>query len=111
MITLTTTGAKSGKKRSVPLIGIPDGDKIILIASNWGQSSHPSWYYNLRANSRVEVTSGRTKGDFIAREARGEEYDTYWKTAVTVYGGYDVYKRRNGGLKIPVIVLTPFEDS
>ena len=43
IIQLTTIGARSGRPRTVPLVGIPDGDRLILIASNWGQTKHPAW--------------------------------------------------------------------
>jgi deazaflavin-dependent oxidoreductase (nitroreductase family) len=111
MITLTTTGAKSGRKCCVPLIAIPDGDNVLLIASNWGKKRHPAWYYNLRANARVEVEMGGEKGDFIACEAADAEYDAYWGKAVSIFGGYDAYKERTGGREIPIIVLTPAESS
>ncbi len=43
MIMLTTIGAKSGKPRTLPLIGIVDGDDVIMVASNWGRLYHPAW--------------------------------------------------------------------
>jgi deazaflavin-dependent oxidoreductase (nitroreductase family) len=109
VLTLTTTGAKSGQKRRVPLIGIPDGDKIVLIASNFGKTTHPAWYHNLCANPNVEVTIGRKRGSYIARDARDEEYGPYWEKAVSYYGGYNAYKKHSGGRKIPIVVLTPVE--
>jgi deazaflavin-dependent oxidoreductase (nitroreductase family) len=110
VLILTTTGAKSGQKRDVPLIGIPDEDRIILIASNFGKTYHPAWYHNLRANPEVEVTVGRNKSTYIARVAMDEEYDAYWEKALSYYEGYDAYKRRTGGRKIPIVVLTPFDE-
>ncbi|MFN2134380.1 MAG: nitroreductase/quinone reductase family protein [Candidatus Promineifilaceae bacterium] len=107
VIMLTTTGAKSGLQRSVPLIGIPDGEKIVVIASNWGKKPFPSWYLNLRANPNVQVTTRGETRDYLAEEAAGETYETYWKKAVSLYGGYEAYKRRTGGRRIPVIVLKP----
>src|SRR6187455_3158036 len=55
VITLTTIGAKSGKLRTVPMVGLRDGDKVVVIASNFGQAHHPAWYYNLRANPQATV--------------------------------------------------------
>ncbi len=55
LIMLTTTGAKSGLARTVPLLAIPDGDNLVLVASNWGQAHYPSWYYNLRANPEATI--------------------------------------------------------
>ncbi len=55
VITLTTIGAKSGQLRTVPLVGIPDGDRWVVIASNFGQAHHPAWYYNLKKNPQATV--------------------------------------------------------
>ncbi|HNP72772.1 MAG TPA: nitroreductase/quinone reductase family protein [Kouleothrix sp.] len=107
VVTLTTIGAKSGVARSVPLIGIPDGQKFVLIASNWGQARHPAWYYNLRARPRVALAwAGRT-GAYTAREASGDEYAAYWERAVGLYAGYAAYKQRAGERAIPIVVLEP----
>ena len=107
VVTLTTVGAKSGVKRSVPLIGIPDGEKIVLIASNWGQKRHPAWYHNLSANPHVSLTYDQKEHDYIAHEATGPEYDYYWDKAASIYGGYNAYRTRSGQRRIPVIVLEP----
>ncbi len=114
LITLTTTGAKSGQPRSVPLLGIPDGPNIILVASNWGQAHHPAWYYNLRAHPEVTVTvngpsaNGRSL-PYTARQLTGEERARCWQKAVNTYAGYEAYVRRARNRQIPVLLLTPTE--
>lgn len=107
IITVTTIGAKSGRPRSVPLIGVPDGESFILIASNWGQDRHPGWYYNMRKNPDVKVSINGLDVDFIAQEVTGEERTRYWNKASAIYGGYNAYEKRVEGRKIPVMVLTP----
>jgi deazaflavin-dependent oxidoreductase (nitroreductase family) len=107
VITLTTIGTKSGQLRSVPLIGIPDGDRYVLIASNFGQAHHPAWYYNLRQHPQATVTLQGSTGDYIATEASGDEYDRLWQKSVSLYGGYAAYKMRTGGRPIPIMILTP----
>jgi deazaflavin-dependent oxidoreductase (nitroreductase family) len=107
VITLTTIGAKSGIPRSALLVGLPDGDQIILIASNFGRSHHPAWYLNLRANPDVIVTYKGQIESYRAREAEGEERDQSWKMAVECYPGYELYRKRAGTRRIPVILLTP----
>jgi deazaflavin-dependent oxidoreductase (nitroreductase family) len=108
IIVLTTTGAKSGQPRTVQLIGIPDGDDIVLIASNWGGVNHPGWYFNLRAHPQASLAFyGRPARPYVAREVFGAERDAYWRKAVAVYRGYDAYKTRTGGREIPIMVLTP----
>src|SRR5947209_1572003 len=55
VVMLTTTGARSGKPRTVPILGIPVQGGVAVIASNWGQQHHPSWYHNLRAHPEAQV--------------------------------------------------------
>ena len=73
VVTLTTIGAKSGQLRSVPLVGMEDGNKLILIASSYGRPQHPAWYHNLRHNPEVIVALHGRIGSYIAREVTGEE--------------------------------------
>lgn len=107
LITLTTIGAKSGQPRAIPLLGTPDGENIILIASNWGGKKHPSWYHNIRANPQVQVARKGQSKTYIAQEVTGAEYDRCWQQAVAIYPGYELYKSRTDGRAIPVILLTP----
>jgi deazaflavin-dependent oxidoreductase (nitroreductase family) len=107
VITLTTTGARSGKSRSVPLVGLPHQGSIILIASNFGQSFHPAWYLNLKAHPAVSVTYKDRSEPYRAREVHGEERDLCWQKAVDCYSGYDLYQQRAGNREIPVVLLDP----
>lgn len=104
LVTLTTTGAKSGRPRSVTLVGIPDGERIILIASNWGQAKHPAWYHNIRANPQVTVSRSGNTQPYTARELTGAERDAGWARAVALYPGYQGYAAR-AGREVPVLVL------
>ena len=107
VICLTTIGARSGRSRTVPLLGIPDGENLILIASNWGQGHHPAWYYNIRTNPDVHVQRDGQTRLYIAREAAGDERQRCWHIAVQCYPGYEAYKKWTDGREIPVIVLAP----
>lgn len=107
VMTLNTIGAKSGLPRSTPLIGIPDGDRIVLIGSNFGQSHHAAWYYNLKAHPQATLTIGQQTRPYVAREAEGEEREQYYRQAVALYPGYADYRKRAGARQIPVMVLTP----
>jgi deazaflavin-dependent oxidoreductase (nitroreductase family) len=107
VLTLTTIGAKSGQLRSVPLAAIRDGDKLVLIASNFGQPHHPAWYHNLKKHPQATVTLNGRTGDYVAGEAKDEEYERLWQKAVALYAGYAAYKTRTGGRQIPILVLTP----
>ncbi len=104
ILAVTTTGARSGRRRTVPLVAVPDGERLILVASNWGQSSHPAWYYNMKANPEVTVGDGPAARHYVAREVMGEERAACWTKAVAVYPGYEAYARR-AGREIAVVVL------
>lgn len=101
---LTTTGHKSGKPRTVPLIFGPDGDNCILIASKGGAPDHPHWYDNLAANPTVEVQVKGDKYTATARTVEGEERDRCWAIATSVWPNYDEYVKRTTRV-IPVVVL------
>jgi deazaflavin-dependent oxidoreductase (nitroreductase family) len=108
-LTLTTIGAKSRKPRSVPLIGIPDGEEVILIASNWGQEHNPAWYYNLKANPQATITYGGTSQEYVAREVTDpEEYERCFARATSLYSGYSLYRQR-AGREIHVFRLMPVQ--
>ncbi len=111
VVFLTTTGARSGLPRTVPLVGMRAGETLIVIASNFGSSRHPAWYFNLRAQPQVLVAEGGVTRPYRAREAQGEEREAYWRRAVEIYPGYEAYRRRAGGRRIPVIVLEPLSSS
>lgn len=111
LVLLTTTGAKSGQPRTIPITPVPQGNRLILIASNWGQKHHPSWYLNLKAHPEVTVTyRGRTH-TYIAQELTGPEKAAAWQKAVSRYAGYNAYRGRTGGREIPVVVLTKKEET
>ena len=107
VVTATTSGAKSGQPRTLPLVAVPDGENVILIASNFGQPHHPAWYYNLRAHPEVRLTyEGRTI-TYLARETSGAERERCWQKAASLYSGYTVYEQRARHREIPVMLLTP----
>jgi deazaflavin-dependent oxidoreductase (nitroreductase family) len=107
IIQLTTIGARTGQPRTMPLVSLMEGEKIALIASNFGRKPNPGWYYNLRANPSCSVHLNGKISQYIAREAQGEERDKYWRMALSYYRGYDLYKKRAAHRVIPVMVLEP----
>ena len=104
---LTTTGARSGLPRSAPVGFVPDGDNIILVASNGGRPRHPAWYFNLRTHPEAELLLPGHRGTFAAREVFGEERAQLWAKAVAYYSGWEKYETRTGGREIPMFLLTP----
>ena len=106
VLLLTTTGRKSGRPRTQPLLYTPAGEGYAVIASKGGAPQHPLWYSNLRANPSVEVTVGRETRRLRARDAEGEERERLWRAMTTVYPGYDRYAEKTSR-RIPVVVLEP----
>jgi deazaflavin-dependent oxidoreductase (nitroreductase family) len=103
---LTTTGAKSGQPRSLPLGYVTYGDRLVLIASNYGRKSHPAWYRNLVANPKVEVLADKRSGTYVASEITDpDERKQAWALVVDLYAGYADYEDRAGGRTIPLIKL------
>src|SRR5664280_1875272 len=69
IVELTTVGARSGEPRPLPIIGVPDGDRLVLVASNFGQHRNPGWYFNLKANPRCSVGFRGRRYEMEAYEA------------------------------------------
>lgn len=106
ILLLTTTGRKSGKKRTMPLVYLPDGDNMVIIASNGGSDRHPAWWLNLKDNPQANVQLGRDETTVVAEKATGEERERLWRQVVEMYKGYDEYRRMTAR-EIPVVVLRP----
>jgi deazaflavin-dependent oxidoreductase (nitroreductase family) len=107
IVMLTTTGAKTGRHHTLPLVALPDGDRLVIIASNYGQQRNPAWYYNLRANPHVTITLGGATREMVAQELEGEERDRQYARGIEVYPGWTQYRERASNRRIPVIELTP----
>lgn len=104
---LTTTGAKTGKQRTLPLTYLIDGDSLVLVASNYGKSSHPAWYRNLLANPEAQVLAGKYSGRYVAADITDPtERERAWDLAVTTYAGYADYEGRAANRTIPLVRLT-----
>ena len=106
VLTVTTTGARSGQPRTTPLLGVPFGDDIAVIGTHFGQPGTPGWYYNLRAKPRAEVTYQNRSVAATAREAGDDEWQAIWSRARTIYGGYEAYARRIADRKIHIMILS-----
>jgi deazaflavin-dependent oxidoreductase (nitroreductase family) len=105
VVMLTTTGARSGVARSVPVLGLPTPDGLVVIASNYGQKRHPAWYYNLRSDPTGLVTVDGVTRAFRARLAEGDTRARIWQEALHVYPGWSLYERRASHRNIAVFVL------
>ncbi|MGN6169329.1 MAG: nitroreductase family deazaflavin-dependent oxidoreductase, partial [Solirubrobacteraceae bacterium] len=110
VVMLETTGARSGQLRALPILGFEDDEDLVVIASNYGQSRHPGWYRNLKANPR-----GRVIVDGVTREIQATEVTdpAEWERlfaaisrAVIVFGAYRRHTDRVGR-EIPILRLRP----
>jgi deazaflavin-dependent oxidoreductase (nitroreductase family) len=107
IVMLTTTGAKSGRPRTLPVLGVAHDDRLVLIASNYGQCRNPAWYHNLRANPRARIVFEGVERDVVARELTGEERERWYARGIEIYPGWTQYRTRAAHRQIPVIELTP----
>ncbi len=101
------TGAKSGVRRTSPLMYHQDGDTVAVVASKAGQPTHPAWFHNLKANPDTTIQIGSVVRDVRARVATDEERDRLWPLFIAFYPGYDFFQRNAKGRKIPIVILDP----
>jgi deazaflavin-dependent oxidoreductase (nitroreductase family) len=99
-------GANSGKLRKNPVMRVEHDGVYAAVASKGGTPENPAWYRNLVAHPLVELQDGPAKGDYIAREASGEERARWWERALEVWPDYADYQTKTDR-QIPVFVLEP----
>ena len=104
MAMLTTTGAKSGLPRTHVVLGFADDDRIVVIASNYGQRTNPAWYYNLVADPRATIEIGGVSRSVVAHELEGEERERLYQRGIEIYPGFTHYRRR-AQRTIPVLAF------
>lgn len=104
IVLVTTTGAKSGKQRYVPLMRVEKDGRYLMVASKGGAPAHPSWYFNVKANPAVTLQDGDKVVALAARELDGDERDEWWRLAVDAYPPYAEYQTKTTR-RIPVFVV------
>jgi deazaflavin-dependent oxidoreductase (nitroreductase family) len=105
VVMLTTTGARTGKPRTVPLLGLPTADGLAVIGSNWGRPGPPAWDRNLRTDPAASVAIGRHRRPVRAVEAEGERRERIWRAGLEIYPGFSQYAARAGGRHFRIFVL------
>lgn len=106
VVLIESVGRKTGKRRTHPLLCLPDGERLVIIASKGGTDRHPAWYHNLMARPETVAWWKGEKRRVRAREASGEERDRLWRMMAEAYPDYENYQRRTER-QIPVVVLEP----
>jgi deazaflavin-dependent oxidoreductase (nitroreductase family) len=104
-VILTTTGAKSGKPRTVALLGIPHPDGVAVVAANYGDAKHPAWSHNLKANPAATVVIEGDNWDANARLAAPREREEIWTKGVKIYPGLTKEQVWAGDRHIEAFVL------
>jgi deazaflavin-dependent oxidoreductase (nitroreductase family) len=105
VLLLTTTGAKSGKRSTTPLMYSLEGDSIVIFAAKAGAPTHPDWYHNLKANPKAIVEVGTETFDITATILTGEERDRLYTKQATTFPNFAQFAEMTTR-KIPVITLT-----
>jgi len=104
LLLITTTGAKSGHRRTTPIMYLRDGDRLLVFASKNGAPTHPAWYHNLVAHPQVTVEVGPETYEAKATVLKGEERDRLYARQAELYPQFGEYQVRTTR-KIPVIAL------
>jgi deazaflavin-dependent oxidoreductase (nitroreductase family) len=105
VLLLTTTGRRSGRPWTVPVMYQQDGDGWVVIASNGGSDRHPAWWLNLRARPEGTVQVGARTFPVTAARTSGAERERLWRKMADAYPGYDAYLTKTDRT-IPVVLLT-----
>lgn len=107
LLYLTTTGAKSGQRRTNPVARFEDGGGWLIIASAGGSTNHPGWYHNIVAHpDQVDVEVAGTKHHVTVEQLAGEERDRAWATVVARSPRFTGYTGKTDRT-LPVLRLTP----
>ncbi|MGH2515522.1 MAG: nitroreductase family deazaflavin-dependent oxidoreductase [Ktedonobacterales bacterium] len=104
LLLLTTTGARTGLSRTTPMMYMPDGDRLIVMASNAGAPAHPDWYRNLVAHPDVAVEVGADTYNATARVLEGAERQRIWNRLVESYPFFTDHQAKTTR-QIPLIAL------
>jgi F420H(2)-dependent quinone reductase len=106
VLLLTSTGRRSGQKRTAPVLYLKDGERFVVVGSNAGNARAPAWSYNLKANPDAEIEVRGDRRSVRARVAEGEERTELWRKVNEMYEGFDRYDA-NTAREIAVFVLEP----
>jgi len=104
VLLLHHVGRRSGQRRVTPLLYLPDGDELVIVASMGGTPKNPAWFHNLEAAPDTEVEVGRERRPVRARVAGPQERAALWPRLVELYPSFATYQAR-APREIPVVVL------
>jgi len=106
VLLLRTVGRKSGKSRITPINYFRDGERYVVVASNWGRANNPGWYINLRNRPAVAIQVMNKTLNVRPEVATDAEYPRLWKLVTAKNDYYERYQKQTQR-KIPLVVLIP----
>jgi deazaflavin-dependent oxidoreductase (nitroreductase family) len=109
ILLLDHMGAKSGIRRTSPVMYHQDGGWLAIAASKAGQPTNPAWFHNLKANPETTIQIGTEQRNVRARVATDHERDVLWPKFVALYPGYEFFQRHAQNRTIPVVILEPLQ--
>jgi deazaflavin-dependent oxidoreductase (nitroreductase family) len=105
VLLLTTTGAKTGKRHTTPMMYLADGERLVVFASKAGAPTNPDWFHNLVANPTVTVEVGTDEFEATATATAGGERETLFARQAALYPGFGEYQEKTTRV-IPVVALS-----
>jgi len=109
VLLLTTTGRKTGKQRTLPLVYIMDGSDYVITASAGGADKHPGWFFNIRSNPQATIQVKDKHIQVTAEIAEPEKKSELWSRLVEVAPNFAGYEKRTSR-EIPMVILHPVEE-
>jgi len=109
VLLLTTTGRKSGKQRTLPLVYIMDDSAYVITASAGGADKHPGWFFNIRSNPQATIQVKDKRIKVTAEVAGSEKKSELWAQLVEVAPNFAGYEKRTSR-DIPMVILHPVEE-
>jgi F420H(2)-dependent quinone reductase len=106
ILLLTTTGRKSQRQRTVPLVYMPLEGNFVVIAANVGSDLHPGWYINVKHNSQAHIQIGSMKLVVVVDEAPVEDRERLWHDWLKINPGYQEFQEKTAR-KFPMVILKP----
>ena len=108
VLLLTTTGRKSGKHYTTPLVYLADGDSFVVVASNGGQAKLPNWWLNLRESKQAQIELGRKHLHVRVQQANPEDRQRLWPRVIAYRAGHEKYQERTP-YPLPLVIFYPEE--
>jgi F420H(2)-dependent quinone reductase len=105
VLLLDTVGRKTGRRHTIPINYYRDGERYVIVASNWGKNHHPAWYFNLMSQPVTQIQVKNRKLRVRAQTALDQDYERLWQSVTSQNEFYIRYQKQTWR-KIPLVILT-----